>query len=372
MSCPCNSISIETCPPYANVNSVQHLFEEAVCSECFGTVAPGTPTGDFIADAFGGILNPCCDIAFVSDEAGNVWIKERNSTTWRPIASTSDVVYAHNVRLSGVNGDPVADFTGANTIYLEPYNGNNITLFYSGIWQNFSIASGTVSLVTTSLPTANRIYDIFAYWDGASVQLEAEIWSGSGSFSDARNIVLTSINGFQYKSTDQTRLYVGTIRIDGSKLVSSDETNRELWNRFNRLSRGLNYKVTTPTWTSIVGTGWRGYNGASVSSYPKYIVGLKDLDHIHVTSTLGVQGGSSYGATGISINSVANNEAQIVVGAGGTTPTLSSASYSGPAKRDGLNYIVGLERANTPTAPGYASTYGLADLNSGINAIVYC
>lgn len=86
-------------------------------------------------------------------------------------------------RLTLTSGTPVttSDVTAATTIYYTPYVGNGIALFDgSSTWTVRTFSELSLSL---SGFTANTNYDIFAYWTGSAVALEAESWGTNTAYS---------------------------------------------------------------------------------------------------------------------------------------------------------------------------------------------
>jgi len=86
-------------------------------------------------------------------------------------------------RLTLTSGTPVttSDVTGATTLYYTPYVGNGIALFDgTSTWTVRTFSELSLSL---SGFTANTNYDIFAYWTGSAVALEAESWGTNTSYS---------------------------------------------------------------------------------------------------------------------------------------------------------------------------------------------
>jgi len=105
-------------------------------------------------------------------------------------------------RLTLTSGTPVttSDVTAATTIYYTPYTGNGIALFDgSSTWTVRTFSELSLSL---SGFTANTNYDIFAYWTGSAVALEAESWGTNTAY----NITGVTVGA----STVVTYTYSGT------------------------------------------------------------------------------------------------------------------------------------------------------------------
>jgi len=105
-------------------------------------------------------------------------------------------------RLTLTSGTPVttSDVTAATTIYYTPYVGNGIALFDgSSTWTVRTFSELSLSL---SGFTANTNYDVFAYWTGSAVALEAESWGTNTAY----NITGVTVGA----STVVTYTYSGT------------------------------------------------------------------------------------------------------------------------------------------------------------------
>ncbi len=68
--------------------------------------------------------------------------------------------------------------TSGSVIYLMPYKGNLISLYTPGWgWNTYSLSSTFPSSLNLSNLNTGKCYDVFAYWDGATVRMEALAWT---------------------------------------------------------------------------------------------------------------------------------------------------------------------------------------------------
>lgn len=230
-----------------------------------------------------------------------------------------------NARLTLESGVPVSfsDQTNKQTLYLSPFKGDELGLYYGAAWTVHNFTEVSLSLAAL---VANSIYDIFAYWNGAAAVLAALLWkqvtatssptAGSNkviSMSDTAGVVagdyvtvadvshselarvnavvastsitvdalansytlptinfpsrataLVTQNGVLSLSGDTTKRYMGSIFIGATAGYCDDSAvSRGVWNYYNRMSRTLKWKIAsgTSSWTMGGTSAWRGSNG---------------------------------------------------------------------------------------------------------------
>jgi hypothetical protein len=160
-------------------------------------------------------------------------------------------------RLSIDPVDPLAEGNGSD-LYFVPYNGNRIGLYNGTSWKTLEFTSTLVKNVYNMLPAGgnftpnDKVFDIFAYSSGNTVQFESLVWSNQTT----RQVELYLKDGIQVKFNDHTRRYIGSVMpIDfggyppngGSKFVNINRY-RYIFNYYNRVNY-LNYYKTARTWT---------------------------------------------------------------------------------------------------------------------------
>ena len=84
----------------------------------------------------------------------------------------------NDFRVSLTTGNPnnLADVTAATTLYLTPYKGTHISTRDSGTWTDHT--SSQISLAVPA--SAYRLYNLYVYWTGSALALEADAWDSSG------------------------------------------------------------------------------------------------------------------------------------------------------------------------------------------------
>lgn len=210
-------------------------------------------------------------------------------------------------RLSFVNTSPTFADANGSVLYLVPYKGNQISFFNPGFgWNTYPIpTSPGPSLVLNSLNTA-KCYDVFAYWDGATVQLSSLAWTNLVS----RATPLTYQDGVYTLSTDQTRLYLGTFTPSLASNVNDLVAERGLWNYFNRVQKAVKRFDTTASWTYNA-TAWEVERAqTNPILVTKGIV--EDTDQFDVSCMLACAS-AHWGIVGIGIDSLTVNSADIIL-----------------------------------------------------------
>ncbi len=118
----------------------------------------------------------------------------------------------------------------------------------------------------------------------------------------ARAVSLSYQDGLYLKSTDPTRLYLGTFLPYSTTQVDDLPAERGLWNFFNRVNRTLEVREDSMmNWTYNVPGTWRSPNGSD--KMVRLVVGLPE-DPLSAELYVNVTGGSSlYGIVGIGVDS---------------------------------------------------------------------
>jgi hypothetical protein len=98
MACPCETLSIRSCPPYANAEDVATLLS-SICADCVATVPALTDSADFCQDGFGGAKDDCCELQVIF-EGSRVWFSTDCSNWYQ---AGCDVCYFEVVSTSPQN-----------------------------------------------------------------------------------------------------------------------------------------------------------------------------------------------------------------------------------------------------------------------------
>jgi len=174
-------------------------------------------------------------------------------------------------RLTLTSGYPVypSNQEAKTTLYFTPYIGRQISLYYNSVWTTYQTDEISASL---SGKTANKNYDVFAYYTGSAVALELIEWASD----NARDISIGTQDDIYVKSTDPTRRLVGTIRTTGTTGQCEDSySSRFVWNMQNKIKRwGFTYNSTV-SWTYTT-AAWREYNGGTNHVRLKFVLGTQE------------------------------------------------------------------------------------------------
>lgn len=208
--------------------------------------------------------------------------------------------------LASNNPVPTSNITAATTLYYSPYLTDRIPVRVNGQWVSRAFGELTLPL-TTANHLANGVYDVFAEASGSSIVLSTVAWSSA----TARAGTLLRINGLLADA--QERLYLGTIGITATAGQCEDsETNRFIWNAYNREQRPVRRTETTVNWSNSSAT-WRSWNGSTANRIT--VVSGLGVSPIDLTFMARFDTSSgNWGALGLAINSTTAPTSTIAFG----------------------------------------------------------
>lgn len=253
-----------------------------------------------------------------------------------------------NGRLTLTSNTPIttSDVISATTIYLTPYNGNQIALYDGATWGVYSFSELSLSL---SGLAANTNFDVFIYNNSGIFTLESVAWSDGTT----RATALIMQDGIYVKSGATTRRYLGTFRTTATiGQCENSQAKRFVWNYYNQVSTlGISYN-TTANWTYATAT-WREHNGGTGQIRSECVVGLASIIILsnagyHVTTS----GTSIY--TRFAINGDSTNAVTKLFKDG-----YLGATYGGDHRQvsAGYFYVTQIEYAGAGTSTGYGGVY---------------
>lgn len=234
--------------------------------------------------------------------------------------------------LTPVSGDPTGNSSSASTLYYTPYTGNRIALWDG---TNYSPVSFSETSLSLSGLTTGTLYDVFGYISGGALTLETLAWSSATARA-------TSLAGFpQYKTGDQTRRYLGTIRATGTTTTASDRQKRFIWNNNNRVLKEM-FSNETGTSHAYTTASWREWNNSTAYRL-EYIQGL--VEESVTVQLVGKFSGSAESRLGLGFNTVATSSVPEGVF---VSTALAGASISTTLRRGvdavlGYNYIAPMQ-----------------------------
>jgi len=125
----------------------------------------------------------------------------------------------NDFRLTLTSGVAVTtgDVVNAQTIYFTPYKGNVISLYNGTKWVSYE--SNEIILALGVLATG--VYDIFCYANAGVPTLEFLAWANDTT----RATAITTQNGINVKTGDETRRLVGSFYNAGNKTATVTITN---------------------------------------------------------------------------------------------------------------------------------------------------
>jgi hypothetical protein len=278
---------------------------------------PGTPTGTPSAPHYGN----CSAVLY---DHSNYVLYFYAASGWRPIGRGVDVNPATcDARLTLTSGVPVttADVTGASTVYLTPYKGNQVALYTGARWLLHSLTEIHLDLADL---TAGKNYDVFLYDDSGTLTLSlSSAWTNDTTRANA----LAYQDGVRVLASDHTKRLMGTIRATAATTTEDSLLKRFVRNEQHQVLR-LGRVYPSGTWTYTTQT-WRPQNNDANLS-----VGcLVDADNtITVQSTtVSNNDGGHPRKIGIAVDSTSalhanSSEVQIQVGNPNVTPAFARFS----------------------------------------------
>lgn len=121
--------------------------------------------------------------------------------------------------------------TTASSVWILPWNGDQVTLYNGTSWVSYTIPSAGVTLSTAALP-ANNLYDLFLYDSGSSVlAIDATAWTamGTAAITGATNATPINITSTAHGLTAGTVITIsgvlGNTAANGTWVVSNTAAN---------------------------------------------------------------------------------------------------------------------------------------------------
>ena len=174
-----------------------------------------------------------------------------------------DIVCEGRITWSSGNPVPTTDGTSIGTLYFTPYQGHTISLYYNGAWMQCIFTEGSF----TPTLAAGATYDVFGYYNGATLQIYQTAWAGFTT----RAAALSTQDGVLVLASDHTRRYLGTYSCLTGSTLNDTPALRGIYNYYNRVARELKYLSTAATWTYTTAT-WRQAN-ASAAFEVVFVIG---------------------------------------------------------------------------------------------------
>ena len=188
----------------------------------------------------------------------------------------------------------IADISSGSTIYFHPFGGNLVSLYNGSKWVVY-VMSAAVSLALGTM-TASLPYDIYLYVSSGTLTLEKVAWTSGGAGTSARTSTVPSLlDGVYIKSTDNTRLYVGTIYSSSTTTTADTTLKRFVWSYYGRRWRYMAFFDSTSH--SYTTSTWRQWNNTAANKF-EFVVGQKE-DPVSLALSGDTYGGIGYCAMGL-------------------------------------------------------------------------
>lgn len=254
-------------------------------------------------------------------------------TTWAAASGSSSGFPIPGGRLTTESGVPVStsNRTAQGTLYYTPYLNNQVWTYDSSVWTYHTFSEQSLALTVTS----GKNYDVFEV-AGTSIELSAA-WTNDTTRADA----LAQQDGVWVKSSDHSRLWIGTIRASGSNQTADsggDTTTqvggqRYVWNYYNQVPRFARVFDSTSTWSYTTQT-IRQANGAAGNKC-EYVTGLiSTLVTASLVANIDVDSNATFAASsGIGVD--ATNAFSGNTGSAFNTDPVSGIFVSLPANYSG-------------------------------------
>lgn len=219
-------------------------------------------------------------------------------------------------RLTLVSGTPVMTTTVAptGTLHYTPFAGETIGLFDGAEWRLRTFTEISLALSTG---TASRLHDVFAFWTGSTVALELAAWTDDTT----RAAALARQDGRLVKSSAPTRLYLGSIYLDGARqarhtfgsaAAGGGAAVFDLWNGYHRTAAATAVRSSSASW-SYETEAWRAAEGSAT---------------YRCTMVLGLPGVVRASYQGAAALGFPATEAGIGIARNGTAPHVASAHFT--------------------------------------------
>lgn len=256
-------------------------------------------------------------------------------------------------------------FVGFTSIYCLPHLTSLIPIWDGSQWVVMDVGSSGISQAltdTTKSPAAtvaNGLYDLFAWFDGATPRLsrgaawtnpstrattlvrQNGVWVNTGAITNGPAAGRgTWLGTFLASATNTADWKLGGSGSGGAPIEFS------LWNAYNRVDVAGTNRDLTASWTYSSAT-WRVAN-ASVSNSAKVVLGASDdcVDVTYMCSTASAATSPSRPYVGIGVDSTTVNSGVSTVG---DSPVSGTVSQFGAA----------ISRLVAPSAPGSHTYYAL-------------
>lgn len=275
-------------------------------------------------------------------------------------------------RLTTESGAPISttNRTAQGTIYYTPYTNNQIYVYNGTSWQLISFIETGLSLTATS----GKNYDVFAFATTSSLNLAL---SAAWTTDTARADALARQDGIWVKSSDHTRLWLGTIRASGTNVTADSigGTTTQvggqgfICNYYNPVKRPLMVIDTTSAWSYTSAT-IRQADAATGNKVEAVFCDAGQSASAIIVGGASISNQSAHGAfIGVGVDSttvISGLSNQISVPNIGTLTLPLTGKYDGYPGL-GYHYLAWLE-SGADTSSSFIGNNGAVGVQSGMTA----
>ena len=265
----------------------------------------------------------------------------------------------NNFRLGVQSGVAITstDQSAQSTLYLNPYTGNQISLYNGTNWKTLVASGAVISLPITGL-TSGKPYDLFAYENGGgSIALEfGAAWTTVNTRADAIQLV----NGVSLKSGTLTRRLVGTIFTTAPTTTNDTAIQRYVHNFDNQVSRRLFVgDATSHTYNTTATRIWNLNSGIQI----QYVASQAGIGgNVGMQTASRISTGASYARTQVTGGTnqlpTTNNGIATLAASGALVQYMSAPSAAHQSVL-GYNFFYPAESCTTTSTTG---TFTAVDL----------
>ena len=271
----------------------------------------------------------------------------------------------------------ITDATVQSVIYYTPYNGNQIPIYDGSVFVNKIFASDLTMTLEATNNLSGKLYDIFAFMDGATLRLgAAPAWTNDTTRSAAitrvnglwvNNAIVTLTNGAtSYASIPANRAtYLGTVYCTAnaqtammfkpSGAAGGSANILGLYNAYNRVDISSEENDSTASWAYTT-AAWRASNNNANNSIT-FIDGLQQsfIRTEFLQRTVGAGDGTHRGINLDSTSAAPNRQAFGISNAS----NISDASVETFNPQLGKHYIQAMEYGNASNSQYGGVNYNL-------------
>lgn len=244
-------------------------------------------------------------------------------------------------RLTTESGVPISttDRTAQGTIYYTPYINTQLWMYTASVWTYYAFSQESLAITATS----GKNYDVFDYANAGAPTLElSAAWASDSTRTDA----LARQDGVWVKSSDHSRLWLGTIRASGANVTADSIGGATtqvggqgfVCNYYNAVLRPLKVVDKTASWSYTTAT-IRQANAAAGNKVEAVFCDVGNPVDAVVFGMVGLASNASQGASmGVSLDNTTTYSGLATTGESDAVTTAYFSLQGKYAGYPGLGY----------------------------------